>query len=661
MIKPNSVEEILNTAKIEEVVGEFVQLKRRGVNLIGRCPFHNEKTPSFTVSPSKNIYKCFGCGKGGNSTQFLMEHEQMSFPEALRYLANKYNIEIEETIISQESIEERQLLDSLYIINEYAKNFYHDQLMHTDIGKSVGLRYFKDRGFRTETIEKFGLGFAPNEDRALTDKATQAGHNQEMMKKLGLTTQYGKDFFRNRVMFTIHNLSGKVIGFGGRILQKDVKAPKYINSPETEVYNKSRVLYGAFFAKKAIRQLNECIMVEGYTDVISLHQEGIENVVASSGTSLTIEQIQLVKRNTDNMKILYDGDAAGVKAALRGLELVLEQDMNVKVVLLPDGHDPDSYLQEVGAEAFKQFISEQAKDFILFKASLLMAEAAGDPVKKTAMIKDIMSSVARIPDVIKRALYTKECAALVQVEEEILYNELNKILKQQSKQEQQKRERASSDSSFPSVEPNIAPGDNQDGEYYSQEILEKKARPISEGISFQERDIIRLLISSGGELFDKDQGLTVAGYILNNIEEVLDDFDNKLYERVARECLQLLMDKREINYRHFIEHWDEDISQLAISILTSPNEYSPNWKDKHGIDLRTQPMPEKNFTRDSIYALNIFKLKKIDSTLAANQERIKTAQAADDMELMMKYLKVQTKLLSIRSELAKLTNTVILK
>ncbi|MFK7807850.1 MAG: DNA primase, partial [Saprospiraceae bacterium] len=279
MIKPHSVEEILNTAKIEEVVGDFVQLKKRGVNMIGRCPFHNEKTPSFTVSPTKNIYKCFGCGKGGNSSQFMMEHEQMSFPEALRYLAQKYNIEIEETAVSRESIEERQLLDSLYIINEFAKDHYLNQLMNTDEGKSIGLSYFKDRGFREETIEKFGLGFAPNIDRGFTDVAIAKGYNANLLNKLGLTTKYGKDFFRNRVMFTIRNLSGKVIGFGGRILQKNVKAPKYINSPETEVYNKSRVLYGAYHAKKHIRKLDECIMVEGYTDVISLHQEGIENVV----------------------------------------------------------------------------------------------------------------------------------------------------------------------------------------------------------------------------------------------------------------------------------------------------------------------------------------------------------------------------------------------
>ncbi len=657
MIKPHSVEEILSTAKVEEVVGDFVTLKRRGVNMIGLCPFHNEKTPSFTVSPTKNIYKCFGCGKGGNPAQFLIEHEKLTFPEALRYLAGKYNIEIEETEYSRESIEERQLLDSLYIVNDYAQQYFHEQLMHTDEGKSIGLNYFKDRGFREETIAKFGLGFAPNANRAFTDKALGIGHELRLLKKLGLTTQYDKDFFRNRVIFTIHNLSGKVIGFAGRILQKNVKAPKYINSPETEVYNKSRVLYGIYFAKKAIRQQKECIMVEGYTDVISLHQAGIENVVASSGTSLTVEQIQLVKRNTDNMKILYDGDPAGVKAALRGLDLVLEQDMNVKVVLLPEGQDPDSYLQEVGAEAFQQYISEKAKDFILFKAGLLMDEATGDPIKKSAMIKDIVSSIARIPDPIKRSLYIKECATLVEVSEEILVNETNKVYRKAIKREEKRKQRASSDSSFPTQEPHFPPGDNQEANM-PPPVDAPPPRPVAQGLEFQERDIVRLLVAAGGELFDKDQDMSVASFVLSNIEEVLDDFDNKLYERIARECLQLLIDKKPINPQHFINHWDDDMSQLAISLLSSPFEYSPNWKDRWDIELRSQPMPESNFGKDTVYAINMFKLRKVKKTMLANQQRLKEVQ--DDDSLRTKYLKVHLKLKALEMELAKKTNTVII-
>ena len=426
MISQKSVQEIIETAKIEDVVQDFVSLKRRGVNLIGLCPFHNEKTPSFTVSPAKNIFKCFGCGQAGNPVGFLMEHENYSFPEALRWLAAKYGIEIEETETTQEAREEQQLFDSLYLVNQFARDYYQDQLFNTDLGKSVGLGYFKRRGFREETIKKFGLGYAPAGRDLFTRQAVGKGYNIELLRKLGLTTQYDRDFFRGRVMFTIHNLSGKVIGFGGRILQKDVKAPKYINSPETEIYNKSKVLYGAYFAKKSIRKEGECILVEGYTDVISLHQAGIENVVASSGTSLTVEQIRLIKRYTPNVKIIYDGDIAGVKAALRGLDLVLEQGMNVKVVLLPEGEDPDSYLQSVGATAFKEYIDQQAQDFILFKAKVLLKEAGDDPVKKAGVIKDIVDSIAKIPDPIIRGLFVRECAKVVGVEEELLVAETNK-------------------------------------------------------------------------------------------------------------------------------------------------------------------------------------------------------------------------------------------
>ena len=657
MIKPGSVEEILNTAKIEDIVGEYVTLKRRGVNMIGNCPFHNEKTPSFTVSPTKNIYKCFGCGKGGNSAQFLMEHESYSFPEALRHIAGRYNIEIEETVTSRESIEERQMLDSLFIVNQYARDFYQKQLFETDEGKSVGLSYFKDRGFLEETIRKFGLGYAPGEGKLFCKTATAAGHKDSSLKKLGLSTSYGKDFFRERVMFTIHNLSGKVIGFGGRILKKDVKAPKYINSPETEVYNKSRVLYGAYFAKKSIRQNDECIMVEGYTDVISLHQAGIENVVASSGTSLTVEQIQLVKRNTPNMKIIYDGDTAGVKAALRGLDLVLEQDMNVKVVLLPEGEDPDSYLQKLGAADFKEYIDKEAKDFILFKTNLLMEEAAGDPVKKAAMIKDLVASIARIPDPIKRSLYIKECSHLVKVEEEILVDAANKVFKKTFKQEQKNKERFRSDSQRQGGDGGGRPGDNQEDNSASA-IPKKEA---VQGNEFQEKDIVRLLITSGGEIFDEESKTTVAAFIVSNIEEVLDDFDNKQYERIVRECMQMLNDGKRIEQKHFINHWDDEMAQLAITLLHDEFEYSTNWKDMWEVELQTQPMPEQNYVKDSISSINAFKMRKIDKTMAKNQERIKTAQEEKDDVKMMKYLRIQQKLLAIRSELAKAGNTVILK
>lgn len=658
MISQNTVQQILDTAKVEDVVEEYVNLKRRGVNMLGLCPFHNEKTPSFTVSPAKNIYKCFGCGKGGNAVQFLMELESFSFPEALRHLAKKYNIEIEETQTSQENILERQHLDSLFIITEFAKEYYADQLLNTPKGKSIGLSYFKERGFREETIKKFGLGFAPDKKDIFTLTAVQKGFNIDLLRKLAFTTKYSSDFFRNRVMFPIHNLGGKVIGFGGRTLQKDKKIPKYVNSPETEIYNKSKVLYGAFHAKKGIRQQDECIMVEGYTDVISLNQAGIENVVSSSGTSLTVGQIRMVKRYTPNIKIIYDGDPAGIKAALRGLDLILEQDMNVKVVLLPEGEDPDSYLQKVGSGDFKQFIDEQAKDFILFKTDLLLKETKGDPIKKAGIIKDIVNSIAGIPDPLKRSVYVKECSQLLEIEEQILINATNKFVKEHLNKKRQQAQIASPKAhqklteELMSLEPSPESGLGN---------LKTDSKPRVSAIEFQEKDIARILVASGGEVFDKENNITVAAYILSNIEEVMDDFDNKLCEQVAKECLQFLNDKKTITTKYFINHQDEKIRDFAIDLIHSPFDFSPNWKALWDIDLQTQPAPDLNFLEDSISALHRFKLKKIIKMCEKNQARLKEYNDEGDTAKMMKLLKMQQRLLAMRDELAKKLKTVVLK
>jgi len=647
MIKQKSIEEVIETAKVEEVVQDYVNLRRRGVNMIGLCPFHNEKTPSFTVSPAKGIYKCFGCGQGGDAVTFMMEHEQMTFPEAIRHLAGKYGIELEETELSQEAKEEQKHLDSLYIINQFARDFYQEQLFQTDIGKSVGLNYFKERGFREETIKKFGLGFAPDKKDILTLTAAQRGYNADSMKKLGLTSKYGRDFFRNRVMFPIHNLSGKVIGFGGRILVKNVKAPKYINSPETEIYNKKKVLYGAFFAKKGIRKADECIMVEGYTDTISLHQAGIDNVVASSGTSLTVEQIQLVKRYTENIKIIYDGDPAGVKAALRGLGMVLEQGLNVKIVLLPEGEDPDSYLQQVGVEAFRNYIDTQAKDFIMFQAELLKAESAGDPVKQSRLIKEIVESIAKIPDPLKRSLYVRECARIMNVEEQLLVNEANKIVSKKFKKSQSSNDFAPPfpDSPPPSTEemPGIRPV--------------KKEVPT--GDAFQEKDIVRIIIAGGDQVFDPEEGTTVAEYLLNNIEDVINDFDNDLYQRAVRESHQALKEGKKVNLAYFLKHEDEKIRQLAIDFSASPYEYSENWEKRWDIFLTTQKMPDENFISDSQQALKRFKLRKFDKMIRKNADKIKSLyeQQSDDFML---YLKLDQKLKAIRNQLAEELGTVVL-
>jgi DNA primase len=676
MIPQKTVQEIIDTAKIEDVVGDFVNLKRAGSNLKGLCPFHNEKTPSFVVSPAKNLCKCFGCGKGGDPVRFIMNHENMSFPEALRYLAERYNIEIVEKQLTESQRREKQIADSLFITNQYATDYFHKELMETDEGKSIGLSYFKERGFREETIEHWHLGYTSKQKNSFTLQATQDSHNPDLLKKLGLTTQYGSDFYRERVMFPIRNLSGKIIGFGGRILQKDAKAAKYINSPESDIYNKSRVLFGAYYAKSEIRKLDECILVEGYTDVISLHQSGITNVVASSGTSLTVGQIQLVSRFTKNMKILYDGDNAGIKAALRGLDLVLEQDMNVKVVLLPDGEDPDSYLQKVGTEEFK-----------FFKTKLLLEEAKNDPVKKTRLIGSIIESIAKIPNVLKRSLYIKECASIMDVEEKYLVAEANRILESLVKKSETKRlfekrraerERAITPKKTASSAPNQKSNENPYTNEPSPEDLaaldaiaaaeEQGIHNISPRIStkkggdaFKEKEIIRILITGCNVIFDKEENITVGQFVLANIQDVLEDFDNLLYHRVATLSLRHLVDEKPLTPQFYIGHEDEEIAQLALDLSTSPNEYSENWQKKWGVTLQTQPQPEENFTLDSVLSLKRFKLAKLIRMSKKSQDELKAASEKGDLEAVNTHLKMVMKLKTMSSDLAKELNTVVFK
>ena len=429
MIARNTVEEIISTAKVEEVINDYVNLKRRGANLLGLCPFHNEKTPSFTVSPAKNLYKCFGCGKGGGAVNFLMEHENFTYPEALRYLAKKYNIRIEEEEQSDEAIEEQKHKDSLLIINEMAAEYFQQQLHFSGEGRSVGLSYFKHRGLNEQTMKTFQLGYAQSESRHFLKYATDKGYKKDLLTELGLISQKEYDFFRERVIFPFHNLSGKVIGFGGRILKDNIKAPKYLNSPETKIYNKRQTLYGLYQARNEIRKVDRCILVEGYTDVLSLHQSDIKNVVASSGTSLTEEQVRLIKRFTANVSVIYDGDVAGQKAALRGLNIFLKYGMNVTVVILPEGEDPDSYVQQLGSSKFLDFLKENGKDFILMLANQIHQDYANDPVNKSIQIRELVQSLSLIGDQIKRSLYVKECANILQIEERTLFKEINKNIR----------------------------------------------------------------------------------------------------------------------------------------------------------------------------------------------------------------------------------------
>ena len=418
--------------RVEEVIGDFVQLKRAGSNYKGLSPFSNERTPSFMVSPVKQIWKDFSSGKGGNAIAFLMEHEHFTYPEAIRYLAKKYHIDIEETEQSNEEKAQADERESLYIVSEYAQQYFQDTLFNTEAGKAIGMTYFKERGFTEETIQKFRLGFSPDEWTAFTDNALAKGYQLEFLEKTGLTIVNGDrkfDRFKGRVMFPIHSMSGRVLGFGGRILTNDKKQAKYLNSPESEIYHKSKVLYGIFFAKQAIAKADNCYLVEGYTDVIQMHQKGIENVVASSGTALTQDQIRLIHRLTPNITVLYDGDAAGLRASIRGVDLILEQGMNVKVCTFPDGDDPDSFARKTAYEDLVLYLENNATDFIRFKASLLMQEAQNDPIKKAETIRDMVESISKIPDLIKREVYVRECATIMDISEQVLFSTLAQILK----------------------------------------------------------------------------------------------------------------------------------------------------------------------------------------------------------------------------------------
>lgn len=435
MISKETIEKVFDIARVEEVIGDFVQLKRAGSNLKGLSPFVNEKSPSFMVSPVKQIWKDFSSGKGGNAVTFLMEHEHFTYPEAIKYLANKYNIEVEETIETNEEKEKANEKESMYLVSEFARDYFKNTLLKTDEGKAIGLSYFKERGFTLETIEKFQLGFSPDSWDIFSKEALGKGYQLEFLEKTGLTIKREDgslfDRFKGRVMFPIHSMSGRVLGFGGRILTNDKKAAKYLNSPESDIYHKSKVLYGIYYAKQAIAKLDNCYLVEGYTDVIQFNQSGIENVVASSGTALTPDQIRLVSRLTNNMTVLFDGDAAGMRAAVRGIDLILEAGMNVKVVTFPDGDDPDSFAKKTSNDDLKIYLQENAIDFIQFKANLIMNEAKNDPIKKAEAIRDMVNSIAKISDRIKREIYIQECSRIMDISEEVLYNTLAQISKKE--------------------------------------------------------------------------------------------------------------------------------------------------------------------------------------------------------------------------------------
>lgn len=637
MINRETIDRINDASRIEEVVGDFVQLKKRGVNLLGLCPFHNEKSPSFNVNPTRNIYKCFGCGKGGDPVNFVMEHEKYSYPEALRYLAQKYNIEIEEIISDKEDNAEADRKESLYVVSDFAKKYFAETLHQHDEGKTIGLSYFKERGFREETIEKFELGYSLNEWSGLTDAAIKLGYKEEFLESSGLSIRNEQknslyDRFRGRVMFPIHNLTGRVIAFGGRILKTDPKSPKYVNSPESDIYHKSNVLYGIYFAKRAIREFDNCYLVEGYTDVISLHQSGIENVVSSSGTSLTVEQIRQIGRFTQNVTILFDGDAAGIKASLRGLDMILEEGLNVKIALFPDGHDPDSYVKSAGGAAFKDFITQNQKDFILFKTTLLLDEAQNDPIKKAGLIHDIVESIAKIPDSIKASVYVSECSQLLKMEERILLSELNKLRLKKIKKTAP--DEAAVDSLITNVSEN-----------------EPQPEATEDNDDRQEKEIIRLLFNYGELVIEENQN--IAQFIIQEMEEVT--FDNEQFSLIVKEYKNL-MDKGSIpTEQQFIHHSDEKISQLAVSLLSTEYHLSENWEQKHDIRVPKESEVLRNAVYSAIYHL---KMRKVMRMIIDNQQKLKLDLNDDDMR---KHLNIHMHLTNLKKNISEALGAVILK
>jgi DNA primase len=650
MIAPASVERVLDAARIEDIVGDFVRLRKRGANMLGLCPFHNEKSPSFNVNVTGNYFKCFGCGKGGNSVQFLMEHEQMSFPEAIRYIADKYNITLEEVDASPEQKVEMLHREKLLEIAAYARKHYEQELWETQEGKNIGMSYFKERGFLDTTIKKFQLGYSSKERDSFAKKAKLDGFPEDQLQELGLINKYGYDFFNDRVMFTIHDISGRPVAFAGRILVKAENSPKYINSPESEIYKKSKVLYGLYQARQAIRKMDDCIIVEGYTDVLAMAQSGIEHVVASSGTALTEEQIKLIHRFTQNVTILYDGDPAGIKAALRGLDMVLEQDMNVKIVLLPGKHDPDSFIRESGAEGFLGYLEQNASDFITFKAKTLSEDSKNDPIRKAALIKDVLESISKIPDTIKRSLYLRECASLFDMDETLLVRELNQILKKSIYKEQKKNR--------PDSRLSLDEEQRQAMEAGQPDRIAFNVLPDTHEI--QERDLIRILVAYADQTFDlEDEKHSIAELILSNMEDALDTIDQPIYRKLLEVSIQAMEEGKLIQPEYYLNHEDKELQSLAMDLLISPYEYSENWEKRWQLFLQTQPYPDKNFYNDATQSILRFKLKKFNRKLKENQQKIvESAQKANDEETQL-LMQVHQKLLQTRLEITNALRTVI--
>ena len=646
MISQETKQRILDATRIEEVIGDFVSLKKRGANHIGCCPFHNEKTPSFFVSPSKGIFKCFGCGEAGDAVSFLMKHEHYTYPEALKWLAQKYNITVEEEQLTEEQQQKRDMRDSLFHVSEFAEKYFVETMTETEIGQAVGLGYFHERGLSDEIIKRFGLGYSPDEWHAFTDYALKNGYSKEVLEKTGLTIfkEDGKmyDRFRGRVTFPIYSVSGRVLGFSCRILSKEKQAAKYVNSPDSEIYNKGHILYGLFQAKNAISRLNKCYLVEGNLDVVSMHQSGVENTVASCGTSLTVEQIRLIKRYTPNVTIVYDSDAAGIKATQRAANLLFEEGMKVRCVLFPDGDDPDSYAQHNGSTALQEYLAQHEENYILYKTRITSEELKRDPIRKAELVQQIVDSIALVQDLLERAEYIQQCSSLFNVSEQSLATLVAKSIN---------RHRSSASSQQP------ANGQPTNLSTY---------QPINDSIDAHpiERHLVDLLMRFGSQSVDwtytpegQKEPLTkttnVASVIISTLHSLGLSFDTPLYQKIYNLAFEALRQGRILSPTQFATSDDPDIRDLAISYLVQPYEVSELWQSSKGIYV---PDELHRLPADLKDSLLLFRLKKIELELAQNSNSLKQETDAEQIAILIQKHKQLT---NIKKAIAKDLRMVI--
>ena len=656
MISRSTIDRIFQAILIEDVVGEFVHLKKSGSSYRGLSPFVNEKTPSFFVVPAKGIYKDFSSGKGGNAIDFLMQHEKLTYPEALRWLANRYNIEIEEESQTEEQKAEKSEREQLSVVTDYANKYFQDQMYNSEMGRAIGLSYFESRGFREDTLKKFQLGYCPDGWDKMSQAALSAGHSLTYLLKTGLTREKDGspyDFFRGRVMFPIHNVSGKVIAFGGRTLKAEKDIAKYFNSPESDLYHKSNTLYGLHLAKNAMVKEDNCFLVEGYTDVIALHQAGVENVVASSGTSLTEGQIRLIRRFTQNITILYDGDKAGIKASFRGIDMILKEGMNVRVSSFPDGDDPDSYSRKHSSEEIQLYVKENAKDFIRYKTALLLEEVGNDPIKKAGLIRGIVDSIALIPDAIKRSVFVQDCSQIMGIGESVLFLELNKSLQENLKKGP------------------VKPTSSEDGGVHTTAEApaptpfdETTPRLDSLNAEAQERDFMRILLMYGEyempiEIVNEEGKrevihLSVADYLIGNLEHDFMTLQCEVYSKMLKEYLELVKDNQMPSHHNFTSHEEESVRSEAVNVLTTRHQISENWKTKHGILTESEEYVIGKAAKDCLFRM---KMRHVQIASKAIESQLEVESNEDEIMILLAEKK---RLDEVRKQLADNFGTVVL-